>query len=236
MRRTIETPGGPLAYELTRKAVKNLNFRLLPGGELAVSAPRRVPPEQVDALVRQKASWVEQARRKQEARRTAADGRGLWLLGERLRLETAAGERDGFTAGDGALTLTLRPGEDNLEARRLALVKAFLEQEGREVFPEALRRMYRLVEPLGVPFPVMTTRWATARWGSCAHRAGRISINKALICVPPPCIEYVMLHELVHFLHPDHSAAFHARMAALLPDCREREAAIRRFSPRLALE
>ena len=45
MRRTIETPGGPLSYELTRKAVKNLNFRLLPGGELAVSAPRRVLPD-----------------------------------------------------------------------------------------------------------------------------------------------------------------------------------------------
>ena len=75
-----------------------------------------------------------------------------------------------------------------------------------------------------------------ARWGSCAHREGRISINKALVCVPPSCVDYVMLHELVHFLHPDHSPAFHARMAALLPDCREREAVLRRFSPRLALE
>ena len=91
MRRTIETPGGPLSYELTRKAVKNLNFRLLPGGELAVSAPRRVLPEQVDALVRQKTDWVERARRRQETRRTAADGQGVWLLGERLRLTVVPG-------------------------------------------------------------------------------------------------------------------------------------------------
>ena len=79
MRRTIETPGGPLSYELTRKAVKNLNFRLLPGGELAVSAPRRVLPEQVDALVRQKTDWVERARRRRPGRlavggKAAADG------------------------------------------------------------------------------------------------------------------------------------------------------------------
>ena len=235
MRRTIETPGGPLSYELTRKAVKNLNFRLLPGGELAVSAPRGVLPEQVDALVRQKADWVEQARRRQETRRTAADSQGVWLLGKRLRLTVVPGERDGFAAGVGVLILTLRPGDDQ-EERRLALVKAFLEQEGREVLPASLCRMHRLVEPLGVPFPKMTTRWAVARWGSCAHREGRISINKALVCVPPSCVDYVMLHELVHFLHPDHSPAFHARMAALLPDCREREAVLRRFSPRLALE
>ena len=104
------------------------------------------------------------------------------------------------------------------------------------MLPASLCRMHRLVEPLGVPFPKMTTRWAVARWGSCAHREGRISINKALVCVPPSCVDYVMLHELVHFLHPDHSPAFHARMAALLPDCREREAVLRRFSPRLALE
>lgn len=129
------------------------------------------------------------------------------------------GERDGFAAGVGVLILTLRPGDDQ-EERRLALVKAFLEQEGRQVLPASLCRMHRLVEPLGVPFPKMTTRWAVARWGSCAHREGRISINKALVCVPPSCVDYVMLHELVHFLHPDHSPAFHARMAALLPDCR----------------
>ena len=89
MRRTIETPGGPLSYELTRKAVKNLNFRLLPGGELAVSAPRRVLPEQVDALVRQKTDWVERARRRQETRRTAADGQGAQQQAQHRRAASA---------------------------------------------------------------------------------------------------------------------------------------------------
>ena len=92
--------------------------------------------------MRQKADWVEQARRRQETRRTAADSQGVWLLGERLRLTAVPGERDGFAAGDGMLILTRRPGDDQ-EERRLALGKAFLEQEGREVLPASLCRMHR---------------------------------------------------------------------------------------------
>lgn len=135
MRRTIETPGGPLSYELTRKAVKNLNFRLLPGGELAVSAPRRVLPEQVDALVRQKTDWVERARRRQETRRTAADGQGVWLLGERLRLTAVPGERDGFAAGDGMLILTLRPGRRPGGEAARSWSRPFWSRRGGRCFP-----------------------------------------------------------------------------------------------------
>lgn len=117
------------------------------------------------------------------------------------------------------------------EARAAEAVKRFLERAGGPVFEDALRRMHRLAAPLGVPFPQMTTRWARARWGSCTAAKGRISINKALICAPPACIDYVLLHELVHFLHPDHSPAFYACLASLMPDYRERERAIRRFDP-----
>ena len=228
MQRTIRTGGGELTYELTRKAVKNINLRVQPDGTLQVSAPRRTAAEQVDAFVRQKAAWIARARVRQGERRAAADG-AVWLLGRRLRVQArpmAPGEREGAILRGDVLTLTVRDSD-----RCAPLIRAFLEQEGARVFPDALRRMHRLVEPLGVPLPVMSTRWARTRWGSCSYKAGRISINKALVCVPPACIELVMLHELVHFVHPNHSAAFHAEMAALLPDCREREAQLRAFSP-----
>lgn len=230
MQRTVEARQGVLTYELTRKDIKNINLRVEPDGTLRVSVPRRVGAAQADAFVRQKEAWILRALARQQERLAArpADG-GIWLLGRRLSVETVEAEKEGFALRGDTLVLTMRPPLDDAQA----LIRRFLEREGERVFPGALRRMHRLVEPFGVPLPVMTTRWARTRWGSCSYATGRISINKALVCVPEACVELVMLHELVHFLHPDHSAAFHARMQALLPDCRERERALRGFSPAL---
>ena len=71
MRRTIETPGGPLSYELTRKAVKNLNFRLLPGGELKETFSSRLRPEDSEPEMTQGKDATDRllARKKPERRR-----------------------------------------------------------------------------------------------------------------------------------------------------------------------
>lgn len=228
MLREVETGAGTLRYELTRKAVRRLNLRVGADGRIAVSIPRRLPAEAADAFVREKADWIARVLERQAARRKA-DGDGLWLLGERIPLRIREGEREEAVLSGGALTVLLPPGAG--EERAAEAVKRFLERAGGPVFEDALRRMHRLAAPLGVPFPQMTTRWARARWGSCTAAKGRISINKALICAPPACIDYVLLHELVHFLHPDHSPAFYACLASLMPDYRERERAIRRFDP-----
>lgn len=232
MLREVETGAGTLRYELARKDVRRLNLRVGVDGRIAVSIPRRLPAEAADAFVREKADWIDRVLERQAARRKA-DGDGLWLLGERIPLRIREGEREEAVLSDGALTVLLPPGVK--EERAAALVKNFLERTGAPVFEDALRRMHRLAAPLGVPFPQMTTRWARARWGSCTAAKGRISINKALICAPPACIDYVLLHELVHFLHPNHSSAFYACLASLMPDYRERERIMRGFSPALCL-
>jgi len=62
--RLVDTPHGPLTYTLTRKAVKNLNLRVGPGGEVAVSVPRRCGVKQADDFVRDKSGWIADALRR----------------------------------------------------------------------------------------------------------------------------------------------------------------------------
>lgn len=61
-----------------------------------------------------------------------------------------------------------------------------------------------------------------SRWGSCQPATGRVCINTRLALYPSRCLEYVVVHELVHMLEPSHNARFHELMDGFLPDWRER--------------
>lgn len=225
----LELPGGTLIYDWEKKRVKNLNLRLRPDGTAAVSTPQRFTQAQVEAFLREKAPWIARAQARAQARMPVISRDAVFVQGNRLPIQTVSGGRDDARLEPGALVVTLRDPPD--EERRRQLTRRALEQAGASAIEDSLRRMFTLVEPLGVPFPVMTTRWARTRWGSCTRFRGRISINRAVFGLPPACMDYVLLHELVHFLHPDHSQAFYARLASLMPDYTQREALLRRFTP-----
>lgn len=88
----------------------------------------------------------------------------------------------------------------------------------RQTLEEAVERMYPLVAGAGVDAPRLRVRRMTSRWGSCLYRKGVITLNSALAACPAELRDYVALHELVHFLHPNHSPAFHRAMGERMPD------------------
>lgn len=66
-----------------------------------------------------------------------------------------------------------------------------------------------------------------SRWGSCQPETGRICFNIRLALYPPECLEYVVVHELCHFLEPNHGSGFHALMDRVMPDWPERKKKLR---------
>ena len=72
------------------------------------------------------------------------------------------------------------------------------------------------------PKPKIVVKFMKSRWGVCHVTKGYITLNKALIAKPIEAIEYVVLHEYVHFLHPNHQKGFHNTMQKLMPDYKER--------------
>lgn len=80
---------------------------------------------------------------------------------------------------------------------------------------------------IGVRVKKLAFRNMRSRWGSCQPATGRVCINTRLALYPPRCLEYVVVHELVHMLEPSHNARFHVLMDGSLPDWRERRALLR---------
>lgn len=234
--RTVATPHGPVTYQLERKAVKNLNLRVRRDGSVYLSAGRRVPVAQLDAFVVQKAGFVHRAirqfrelERQRPAPRQYLTGERLALLGRELRLEVSQGAPEGVTVEGDAMKLRLRDPED--ASRRERLVEWFLDEQCRQLFPRILEEVYPPFRELGVAFPALRLRRMKSRWGSCLVGKGVVTLNKGLLAAPRGCIEYVAVHELCHFLHPDHSQEFYQLLSRMMPDWKARRELLNRGVP-----
>ncbi len=84
-------------------------------------------------------------------------------------------------------------------------------------------------EKMQVRVHTLRFRDTRSQWGSCQTATRTITLAVNLGKVPRECVEYILVHELCHLHHPDHSPAFHAEMTALLPDWKARKAALRSF-------
>ena len=93
----------------------------------------------------------------------------------------------------------------------------------------ALERVYPLVESYGVPKPTLRLRKMKSQWGNCHYRQGYITLNTALASCPEGLRDYVALHELVHFLHPNHGPNFYNTMDMLMPDWKERRRGLKNY-------
>ena len=117
--------------------------------------------------------------------------------------------------------------------RQSGMVKTPLEELPREVCMQRLKlaveRVYPLAAQFGVVHPQLRLRRMRSQWGNCHYRQGYITLNTVLASCPVELQEYVALHELVHFLHPDHGPGFYAVMDRLMPDWKGRRKALKNY-------
>ena len=107
------------------------------------------------------------------------------------------------------------------------LVKAKSGQESLladpAIFTEILDEVYPAFIPYGIARPKLRVRTMKSCWGSCLVNKGIITLNRKLLMQPRECIEYVVVHELCHFIHPNHSKEFYKFMEQFMPDWKERK-------------
>lgn len=100
-----------------------------------------------------------------------------------------------------------------------------LRKEAKEVLP---KRLLELAERYSFEYNSVRVKHNSSNWGSCS-RKGNINLNLNLVRVPDELRDYVILHELCHLRHPDHSPAFHALLEALCPDHLAKQKALRGY-------
>mgnify|MGYP002708581340 FL=1 len=227
--RVVHCEDGDIPYLLTRKSVKNVNLRIKPEGKVLVSANNSVPTDFIDAFIEKKQRYIFSALSKYEEKKKLfqsvpkryVSGESYDLLGKSLRLKVEVNKEENVYT-DGVYIFLRVKDKDDFRHKEIMMSK-WLKQYQTTVFEELLQEKYLLFEKYGVTYPTLKIRNMTSRWGSCQPKKGIIALNSKLIEAPRNCIEYVILHELVHFIHPNHSRQFWDFVAMMMPDWKERK-------------
>lgn len=226
--RNIQSDEVTLTYSLERKEVKNINLHVRKDGSVSVSANGTVPVEAVDAFVLSKRSFILNARKsfsEQELYKPQpkkyVSGETFYIQGRSLRLKVVASRENRLYSDGVHLFLEITDPQDF--SKKEKMVGKFFDRQCKEVFEEIINALYPLFQKYGVAPPVLRIRSMDTRWGSCLPDKGVITLNKRLLEAPRNCIEYVVMHEFCHFIHPNHSKHFYAFLSMLMPDWKDRK-------------
>ena len=208
-------------YRLVRSKRRTLALVIDREGTLVARAPQRMPIREIEAFIAQKEGWI-LAKQAEVQNRQAADvaleeGMPLPFWGGTLTLRQ--GEVSFPFAYHGALLL---PKEKPL---RDGLV-IWLREQAEAQLPT---RVAAMEAAMGVSVQRLSFSTARTRWGSMTA-TGALRLNLSLLLCPPPVVDYVIVHELAHRRHMNHSAAFWGMVEAYLPDYRERRAWLKQHS------
>jgi predicted metal-dependent hydrolase len=217
---TIELGG--TALDVVRKEIKNVHLSVYPPtGRVRISAPVRMSLDTIRLFAISKLGWIRQQQKKlreqeRESRREYLDRESHHVWGRRYLLKLV--EEDGAPSVQlhhSKLLLRVRPGTE--ETAREAVVASWY----RQLLKTAIPPLIEVWEPrLKVTMSGFYVRRMKTKWGSCNPTARTIRLNTALAMKPKECIEYIVVHEMVHLLEPTHSPRFLALMDRFVPTWR----------------
>lgn len=215
-----------IAFSLRRqpsRTVTRVAIHVEPDARVLVDAPDTARLVDVMTAVKKRARWISQhvdaarARLAHVLPREYVSGESLHYLGRRYRLKVIVNAEATVEARMRGALITVTTPEHAPTAIKSAL-DTWYRQRARDLFADRLAAVaapLRWVKQL----PPTRLQFMTMQWGSCSP-SGRITLNPLLVKAPRECIDYVLLHELCHLLHHNHSPKFYRTLDRHMPNWR----------------
>ncbi|HQL69380.1 MAG TPA: SprT family zinc-dependent metalloprotease [Bacteroidales bacterium] len=218
--RQIEYGSKTITFSLSFSNRKTLGIQVHPDGSVMVIAPENSNESAILNKVRSKTSWI--IRRQLEFQnfrpftppRSFVNGESHLYLGRQYILCNVLSDTEKIKISAGKLHIHSR----NLQPKHLeAILLKWYKLRAQSVFGELLLSSFEKFSNYKIPYPEIQIRRMNKRWGSCSP-AGKITLNPELIKAPKGSIEYVIIHELCHLVHPNHTIAFLNLQEKMMPD------------------
>jgi predicted metal-dependent hydrolase len=214
---------GGISVDVVLKNIKNIHLSVHPPtGRVRISAPARMKLDTIRVFAISKIDWIKRHQKKfqeqqRETRREYLDRESHYVWGRRYLLKVNEENRTPFVElKHNQMVLTVRPGA--VMEKREAIVMAWY----REQVQDAVKPLIAKWEPvLGVKANSIIIRRMRTRWGSCTPTRRTIRLNTELAKKPRECLEYVVVHELIHLLEPTHNHVFVSLMDKFMPQWRQ---------------
>jgi predicted metal-dependent hydrolase len=210
---------GDIKVEVVFKDIKNVHLSVYPpNGRVRIAAPSRMSPDTVRVFAISRLGWIRQQQEKilaqeRETPREYLNRESHYLWGKRYLLDVVEeNARPEVVLLHEKIILRVRPETD--ENRRQAIVEEWY----RAQLKQAVMPLLAKWEPLiGVKVERLFVQKMKTKWGSCSPRSGNIRLNTDLAKKPHECLEYILVHEMVHLLEPSHNARFVSLMNRFVP-------------------
>lgn len=198
----------PYTHKVHRLA-RSLKLKVEPSGEVVVVSPKHVPSKLIQDFVNSHLEWIAKTQAKLRAVTPTASYDRMQLFGREYQL--AVTEEPNFKLGvtlkESALIIRL-PSRNQTPSLKSPRVKQELEKYLKATAEKYIvPRTHQLADIMHIKFGRITLREQKSRWGSCSSQ-GNLNFNWRLVHYPPAVIDYVIIHELAHRKHMNHSTAF----------------------------
>lgn len=211
-----------IPIEVCKKDIKNMHLYVKPPkGSVTVSAPLSMSDEAIERFVRTKISWIKKQVSKfdnqlRQSEREYISGETLYVWGKQYYLKTEHSNKNSLVLSGDKAILTVRK-ESTAEQR-----ENFIREWYRKLLKSEITRLLPKWEKVtGLKAAGWQTKYMTTRWGTCNIKTGKIWLNLQLTKKTPECLEYIILHELVHLIEKNHNERFVSLMDSYMPMWRE---------------
>jgi len=215
-----------LRVSVVRKAIKNLHLGVYPPhGRVRVAAPLRLTDDAVRLAVVSRLGWIRRQQAKflgqdRQPPREYAARESHYYLGRRYLLNLVSSDAPPRIGIRNATTIDLHIWKNADAKQRERILQEWYRQQLKRMIPSLIEKWERVV---GVNVADWRVKLMKTKWGSCSATDRRIWINLELVKTPVRCLEYVLVHEMVHLLERHHNERFKAHMDKFMPQWRHRK-------------
>jgi len=225
MQRSIIYGSRKIVYQLQRKHRKTMAIQVHPDQTVWVIAPEDASEKLIESRLRLKAKWIINKQlyfasfHPRSAERRFVGGESHLYMGRQYKLKLIKAKENTVMVFQGAMRIKTT---STTREELALLVENWYREKAAVVFNSVLENVFTRFARYKIPQPTIVIRKMSTRWGSCTAR-GKIILNPDLIKAPTSCIEYVIVHELVHLVYRNHTKAFYKLLKKVLPDWEKRK-------------
>lgn len=211
-----------IQIDVNKKKIKNMHLYVKPpDGHVSVSAPEEMSDAAIERFVRTKLTWIKRQIQKfegqpRQSKREYVSGETLYFWGKQYYLQVKHGNKNAVVINGDTVQLTVRK-ESNPDQRG----KIINEWYRKKLKGEIVKVLPKWEEKTGIKAQDWKVKYMTTRWGSCNVNTGTIWLNLQLAKKTPECLEYIILHELIHLVEKNHTDRFLSLMDFYMPMWRE---------------
>ena len=219
-----------VSVSVYRKKMKTCRLKVYPDRSVAVSVPKTISSDWIRNFLMQKSVWIEKKLKQFEkvtgyaATTEIRDGQSIKMLGEDLILSVSESKKS-YIYREGK-TIYIGSQDIRNQEKLLQKFEKWWRKEALQILQTRVEVLYPIIEKYNIDRPTVTVRKMKTLWGSCSVNRKVVTFNYYLIMAGPACVDYIVLHELVHFIYPNHSRQFYDFLSIYMPDWKERKKAL----------